>query len=63
VGWYEFFSREAKIALQCRVPGRRSLLGRDPGQRWRRSQNDPVLLNSIRDGLGQIVLDDLIHCF
>jgi hypothetical protein len=38
-----------------------TLLGRDPGTALAEiTQNDPILLNSIRDGLGQIVLDDLI---
>lgn len=62
VGWYEFFARDAKIAMQ--MPGTwtaLTLLGRDPATALAEiTQNDPVLLASIRDGLGQTVLDDMI---
>jgi len=61
-GWYEYKPKNAKFAVQFTSTWTGvSLLGRDPSTALAEiTQPDPVLADSLRDGLGLAVLNDLI---
>jgi len=61
-GWYELLVPDARLAIQLTSTwSALSLTDRDPGAALAEiNQRDPVLAASLRDGLGQVVLDNLI---
>ncbi len=61
-GWYEIAVQEARLAFQLTSTwSALTLLGRDPGAALAEvGQRDPALAQSLRDGLGQAVLENLI---
>lgn len=62
VGWIEFQSKEARMAMQFTATWTAvTLVGRDASETLTQiTAEDPVLSASIRDGLGIAVLDDLV---
>jgi hypothetical protein len=61
-GWYEFLVPDAELAIQfANTWSGLILTDRDPGAALAEiNQRDPGLAASVRDGLGQVVLDNLI---